>query len=497
MYSPEDDFLLDDDYYYHKTPGLSSYSTSNHVARALATREANEHLQRLHRRVVDLEDVIRSQGLALSEKDAGHRLLRNQLKELKEIKERQIKELREAIAALEDRNRDLDLEVKKKAEGLEDCQRKLLLLDRLVSTQLPSIEKFVANLKKINAGNAAKIKAMAAEEAVGASSTMSATITSSSASSVRPSDPVNGIVGVISTGAADHVSDSGHPSSASDNALEDVSRKSSYALPNNNNNNNEKLLSDIERDLSGSISQRSSSATVVPTSVVDGVITDGVDQRFRSSSTSSVSPAKHHPRVRNHRKNPSPGAVAAVNGKMEMAFMSGAEVLLSRGSVRSFIQTSPNHGPYTPPATRRHISSHFMSSSVGRPTHPFLSSSSSSSHESPSSSLHHSREVFIPDLDTDLSGRHGGPTSITSSAALMMVGDPTTAVSTALNNNNNFISGQLSSDVGKILNFSDEEVDTSSYDLEPPAPAPPPSSNKNENLPSIQRRFLPNLSIRY
>lgn len=52
----------------------------NSTPTRVSIREANDHLQLLHQRVQDLEDIIRSQGIALSEKDAHYR---QQLKELK------------------------------------------------------------------------------------------------------------------------------------------------------------------------------------------------------------------------------------------------------------------------------------------------------------------------------------------------------------------------------------------------------------------------------
>src|SRR5258708_5537906 len=103
----------------------------------VSIKEANEHLQLLHLKVTDLEDIIRSQGIALSEKDINYR---RQLKDLKEAKEMQIEELTRTIVKMEEKNKDLEKEVKEKREKLEDCQQKLLLLDNVISSSLPSLE---------------------------------------------------------------------------------------------------------------------------------------------------------------------------------------------------------------------------------------------------------------------------------------------------------------------------------------------------------------------
>jgi len=120
MYSPDEDFLDDDDFFYHKTtstkPNPYSDRRSANRYNDSIRRESSEHLQRLHRRVTELEDIIHSQNIALSEKDAGHRLLRSQLQEFKDKKDRQVRELTSAVTRLESQDRDLDKILKKKSE---------------------------------------------------------------------------------------------------------------------------------------------------------------------------------------------------------------------------------------------------------------------------------------------------------------------------------------------------------------------------------------------
>ena len=120
MFSPEDEDLYDsDDHLYRMktTTTTSSYGKYGQQRDLTPNRnnlkEASEHLRLLRQRVTDLEDIIKSQGVALTEKDVGYR---KQLKELKESKERQIVELTQVIARLEQRNQELALEAEKTSD---------------------------------------------------------------------------------------------------------------------------------------------------------------------------------------------------------------------------------------------------------------------------------------------------------------------------------------------------------------------------------------------
>lgn len=147
MYSPYDDLLGESDLYFGDTGNYSSSSSSS-LSRVREVREAGERLHLLSRQVSDLEDIIRKQGAALSEKDAGHKVLRSQLKELKEMKERQIRELASVVKRLEEKNHQLDLQVKEKDDSLNECRKKLVTLDRVVAHSIPSFEKLINSLKK-------------------------------------------------------------------------------------------------------------------------------------------------------------------------------------------------------------------------------------------------------------------------------------------------------------------------------------------------------------
>lgn len=192
MFSPDDDFLAEHhldlrNYYPHHQPppsstsatsaalyrhlkssaitsatsALSNYSRSQYqdsnlgssitsTASRIAIREANDHLQILNQRVGDLEDIIRSQGSALSGKDIE---FRRQIQDLKECKERQISELSMVIAKLEGKNQELASEIQEKADHLNGCQQKLLMLDQILTTSLPSLEQLICNLKQFSLNN--------------------------------------------------------------------------------------------------------------------------------------------------------------------------------------------------------------------------------------------------------------------------------------------------------------------------------------------------------
>ena len=147
MYSPLDDFLSESDYYYERP--VVGYPAS----RLNDMRESAMKLQLLNRQVSKLEEIIRKQGAALSEKDAGHKILQSQLRELNIMKERQIRELSNTVRSLEKQNRDLDQAVKEKNEHLEVCQRRLNTLDKFLSSSIPSFERLLANFKSFAINN--------------------------------------------------------------------------------------------------------------------------------------------------------------------------------------------------------------------------------------------------------------------------------------------------------------------------------------------------------
>lgn len=305
MYSPED-YLPDDDFYYQR----KSYIGSHHapVSRLSSTREANENLQRLHRRVIDLEEVIRNQGVAINEKEAGHRLLRAQLRELKDIKERQVKELSVTVSRLQERNRSLDDEIKRKSEGLDECQKRLILLDKLLATSLPAVEKLVSSLKRFSVTNADLIKIQSKQKI---NSTLDAHSPLDPDISVSNAAPPNG----TSAQFVSENADSGHPSSASD----------SY-------NNVIEEASTLQRKTSSE------------------ALGDGTMPGLRHVMEGPASPRKQrsHPRVhRNNNRKSNPHFSDSILNELTFS---------SKGSTPINTAFSPNQSPsYTPPTARREM----------------------------------------------------------------------------------------------------------------------------------------------
>lgn len=318
MYSP-DDYLQDDDFYYQRK---SYYSSHQHapVSRLSSAKETSEQLQRLHRRVTDLEseqvtleEIIRKQGIAINEKEAGHRLLRSQLRELKDIRERQMKELSLTVSrlqTLQERNRSLDDELKRKSEGLDECQKRLILLDKLLATSLPAVEKLLSNLKRFSATNAELIKIQSKQKMQHA--------TPNAHSPLHPDISVSNAATLNGTSAqfVSENADSGHPSSASDsynNVIEEASSP-----------------------------QRKTSSEALG---------DGTMPALRHVMEGPPSPRKQRSYSRVHRNNNNRKSNPHLSDSIlnELTFS-------SKGSTPINTAFSPNQSPsYTPPTARREM----------------------------------------------------------------------------------------------------------------------------------------------
>lgn len=446
MYSPEDDYFPDEDFYYpRKSYSYSSstgFSQASTGSRSLATaREANEHLQRLHRRVTDLEEIIRNQGIAINEKEAGHRLLRSQLRELKDIKERQVKELSLTVSKLQEKNRSLDDQIRRKSEGLDECHKRLILLDKLLSTSLPAVEKLVSNLRRFSVSNTELVKEQQQQ--------ILTPVGTTNGKNIENKDlPVNNNSADISAPSKHSASsnqtlaqqcvvfpentDSGHPSSASD----------SY---------------NVAIEEAGSPQIKSSNDTIPD----HGTVTD-VRQTVREIQQAS-SPRKQrgsHPKVhRNNIRKSNPLLNDSIANELTFGKASAA---INNNAYSGHQQNQQQQlgSPYnTPPTSRRE----FKQQSYGETQ----------------------QHKIIP-----MHSYNGSKYVDTSSLSGISRETP---------------AENLASDIGTILNFSDGEGsdvearvkstnNTFDADADPPAPAPPPSTNPgNYHLPSIQapKRFLP------
>lgn len=125
------------------SPSSSGITTPTRVS----IKEANDHLQLLHSRVNELEDIIRQQNGQSAEQEET---FRRQLKELKSAKEAQIDELTKTIVRLEEKIKDLESSVKFKNERLEENQIRLTQMDQ-ISDFLPGLENLISILKRVTA----------------------------------------------------------------------------------------------------------------------------------------------------------------------------------------------------------------------------------------------------------------------------------------------------------------------------------------------------------
>lgn len=154
MFSPDEPYFEDHEIEtslaasYMKPPGIIGHHQLGHhsTPTRVSIREANEHLQLLHQRVSDLEDIIRNQGMALNDKEANYR---HQLIELKESKERHIEELTKIVLKLEEKNRVLERELLAKGKDLEASKSWSRHLEKFLALSLPSLEKFVGDIKEL------------------------------------------------------------------------------------------------------------------------------------------------------------------------------------------------------------------------------------------------------------------------------------------------------------------------------------------------------------
>lgn len=153
MFSPDEPYFDDEDLYTLDMKTASAINPGHHphhghhvTPTRVSIKEANEHLQLLHQRVSDLEDIIRSQGMALSEKEVTYR---RQLLELKESKERHIEDLSRTILRLEERNRTLERDLKTKVNLVDTIKEKNGLLKEFVLKSMPPLEQLVIEMKQM------------------------------------------------------------------------------------------------------------------------------------------------------------------------------------------------------------------------------------------------------------------------------------------------------------------------------------------------------------
>ncbi|XP_023221808.1 uncharacterized protein LOC111623456 [Centruroides sculpturatus] len=112
-------------------------------------KEANDHLQLLHQRVVELETTVQDQAEALIKKDE---MMQSKLRELAEIKDLEIDELTKRIEYSDEKLKKLEHLLREKDQLIEQLSNRCVLAEE-VSAYTPAIEKLLAAMRKLPSKN--------------------------------------------------------------------------------------------------------------------------------------------------------------------------------------------------------------------------------------------------------------------------------------------------------------------------------------------------------
>lgn len=112
-------------------------------------KEANDHLQLLHQKVMELEKTVQEQAEALIKKDE---YMQTKLRELMEMKDAHILEHKRTLESYEQRMQKLEQQCRDKDAQLEAMTQKCISVDEL-DTFVPALEKLLASLKKLSTKN--------------------------------------------------------------------------------------------------------------------------------------------------------------------------------------------------------------------------------------------------------------------------------------------------------------------------------------------------------
>lgn len=112
-------------------------------------KEANDHLQLLHQRVVELETTVQNQAEALMKKDE---IMQAKLRELAEIKDLEIDELTKRLEYSEEKLKKLEHLLRDKDQVIEQLSNRCVSAEE-VSAYTPAIEKLLAAMRKLPSKN--------------------------------------------------------------------------------------------------------------------------------------------------------------------------------------------------------------------------------------------------------------------------------------------------------------------------------------------------------
>lgn len=124
---------------------MFSNRTVNPSPNRTSIKEANDHLQLLHQRVVELEKTTQEQAEALVKKDE---LMQATLKEITEVKDAEIHNLAVIVEQLKERVRKLEQAVRDKDQQIEHLNHRCTVAED-VASYTPAVEKLLSAMKKI------------------------------------------------------------------------------------------------------------------------------------------------------------------------------------------------------------------------------------------------------------------------------------------------------------------------------------------------------------
>lgn len=108
-------------------------------------KEANDHLQLLHQRVMDLENTTREQSEALKKKDE---LLQTTIRDITDLKDAEIHDLATIIDQLRDRVKKLEHLLREKDQQIELLNHRCSIAED-VASYTPTVEKLLSAMKKL------------------------------------------------------------------------------------------------------------------------------------------------------------------------------------------------------------------------------------------------------------------------------------------------------------------------------------------------------------
>lgn len=124
---------------------FSNRGTVNPSPNRTSIKEANDHLQLLHERVMELESTTQQQSESLKEKDE---LLETTARDITEMKDTEIHSLASVIDQLRDRIKKLEHLLREKDQQIEILNHRCSLAEDVASCT-PAVEKLLSAMKKL------------------------------------------------------------------------------------------------------------------------------------------------------------------------------------------------------------------------------------------------------------------------------------------------------------------------------------------------------------